>query len=381
MNAKIFAVIAVVIIVAGAGVAITYNGGSDSDGNITIVDGSNSKIVLDEPLTNVAALNSNIPKAMKMLGISDFISCYHYSKTIGIKAESNPDAKLGTYYTPSVEKLLEFGVQAVICPVASMTLYASVEKSCENNGIKVIRLDCNGESLFDDLQKLSKIFGEPQSAKDKLKTYSDDYDAVVNAVKAAVADKTKIDYLATVEMNASGSGGALYTKNSALSKLYEDVLGENVVSYTDLDQSSVTTTVNEGAKEALAQISDKIQTTVIRCSMTSDASASDSLFIKYVGDDGVIGTACPAYTDNRIFVVNSDLMSGIYGHIGLLVVAKLVYGIDVEGYEDVNKVISDFQEKYEQDQIDDGAIISVSYGADYGIGNGIVSKYTEPAEA
>lgn len=381
MSMKLFAVAAVLIVVVGAAAAVTYNPSNDSDGEISITDGSKKKIVLDEPLTNVAVLNTNVPKAMKMLGISDFISCYHYSKNIGIKAESTPGAKLGTYYTPSVETLLKFGVQAVICPVASMTLYTSAAETCEDSGIKVIRLDCNGDSLFEDLQKLSKIFGEPDSAKEKLQTYSDDYDAIVNAVKAAVADKTKVDYLATVEMNASGNTGAIYTEKSALSKLYEGIMGTNVVSYTDLKQDSVTTPANDGAKEVLAKNSEKIQTVIIRCTMTEDTSASDSLFLKYVGDNGIIGSTCPAYTGNNIFVINSDLMSGIYGHIGLLIAAKLVYGLDIPGYEDISKVISDFQDKYEQDQIEDGAILSVSYGEDNGVGHGIVINFVQPAKA
>lgn len=380
MNVKIFAVAAVLIMAIGA-VAVTSYNPSDSDADVSIIDGSNKKINLDKPLTNVAVLNSNVPKAMKMLGISDYISCYHYSKNLGIAAEKVSGAKLGTYYTPSVETLLEFGVQAVICPVSSMTLYKSAQEACENNGIKVIRLDCNGDSLFDDLQKLSLIFGEPDSAKEKLRIYSDNYEAVVDAVKAAVADKTKLDYLATVEMNASGNTGAIYTEKSALAKLYEDIMGANVVSYTDLKQDSVTTPADDGAKEVLAENANKIQTTIIRCTMTSDTSASDNLFNKYVGDSGIIGTDCPAYANNRIFVINSDLMSGIYGHIGLLLVAKLVYGIDVPGYEDINKVISDFQEQYEQDQIKDGAILSVSYGVDHGDKNGVVINYVQPAKA
>ena len=379
MNMEIFAVAAVLIIAIGAVAVVTYNPSDNSDGEISFVDGSNKKIDLDEPLTNVAVLNTNVPKAMKMLGIDDYISCYHYSKTLGIAAESVSGSKLGTYYTPSVETMLEFGVQAVICPVASMTLYKSSEEACENNGIKVIRLDCNGDSLFDDLQKLSMIFGEPDSAKEKIQIYSDEYDAVVDAVKVAVADKVKLDYLATVEM-ASGGNGSIYTEKSALSKLYEGIMGTNVVSYTDLNQDSVTTPVNEGSKEVLAQNAEKIQTAIIRCTMTADTAASDSLYNRYVGDDGIIGKNSPAYTDNKIFVINSDLMSGIYGHIGLLLVAKLVYGIDIPGYEDINKVISDFQEKYEQDQIKDGAILSVLYGVNYN-DTGVVTEYVQPVEA
>ena len=52
-----------------------------------------------------------------------------------------------------------------------------------------------------------------------------------------------------------------------------------------------------------------------------------------------------------MYVENTNLMSGMYAHIGLLIIVKYVYDIEVEGYEDINQIIHDFQEKYSQNTI------------------------------
>lgn len=381
MNTKALAIGIVVIILVAAVVAVTFSASDDDDDDdaISIVDGAGQKITLDAPLTNVCAINSNIPKAMIMLGIDDAISCYHYSSKnhFGIKAEDDSNADLGTYYTPSVETLLEYGVEAVLCPVASMTLYASSEKTCEENGITVIRLDCNGESLFDDLNKLSKIFGDPASATSMLSTYSDDYSAVVNATRNALTGTDLLDYLCTVQMTAGGISGSIYNINSAIADLYEGVFDRNVTSYTDLATTSVTNAINDGSIEAISKVMDHVEVFIMRnASLTKEAA--DSLYKEYVGTTNtLVTTDSPAYENNRVFVINSDLMSGLYGHIGLLLAAELSYDISVSGYSDINKVIYDFQERYNQSLIEEGEVLAVQYGVDHA--EGVVLTYTSPA--
>lgn len=378
MNAKLIAICAIVTIVVATAAVVTFSGDSDDSEGITITDGSGKKVTLSEPLSNVCVINGNIPKAMIMLGIDDVISCYHYSKTLGIKAEQDKNARLGTYYTPSVEALISYGVQAVLCPVASMTLYASTEKACENNGIAVIRLDCNGDSLFDDLNKISALFGEPDSAKTALRTYSDDYSAVVAAVRSALADRDRLDYLCTVQMTAGGVAGSMYNVNSAISALYEGAFGRNVTSYTNLSTASVLNVVNDGSIEAVSKVMDKVQVFIMR---SSDIDNGDALYADYVGSASsgcLVTTTSPAYQENRIFVINSDIMSGLYGHIGLLVAATMAYGITIGGYGDVNGLVHGFQEKYGQALIEDGELLALQYGAGYPADANGELRYSSP---
>ena len=83
---------------------------------------------------------------------------------------------------------------------------------------------------------------------------------------------------------------------------------------------------------------------------------------------------------NRVFVLNSDLMSGLYAHIGLIILVKAVYGISVPGYEDIDKVMNDFQKEFYQSVIVDSEILVSQFGASYPDGTASI-YYTEPPAA
>lgn len=367
MNTKIIAIVAVVILAGGiAGAIILNNNNDDGDSAISIVDGSGNTIKLDKPLGNVCVINSNITKGMKMLGISDNIKCYHYSKTLGIKAESDPNAKLGTYYTPSVETLLSYNVDAVLCPVSSMTLVAGTAKTCEENGIKVIRLDCYGDSLTDDVNKLSKLFGDPESAVKAMEKYNKEYQDTLDAIKNALGDKTKINYM--YSFMQFGESGSIINEKSGLADLMAPYFLKNITEYTDLGSSvsGVSNPVNDGTTEALLKVQDKIDCFGIRLELKKDTKVADieSVADTYLGDGKILTSASPAFTNEKIYVFNTDLVSGLYGHIGVLLFVTQVYGISVEGYTDINKVIGDFQAWTTLDMIEDKEPIMIHFNND-----------------
>ena len=366
MNTKIIAIVAVVILAGGiAGVVVLNNTNNDDSSAIEIVDGSGKTIKLDKPLTNVAVINSNITKGMKMLGISDNIKCYHYSKSLGIKAESDPNAKLGTYYTPSVETLLSYNVDAVLCPVSSMTLVAGTAKTCEENGIKVIRLDCYGDSITEDVKKLTKLFGNPEAAVKAMDKYNKEYDDMLSAIEKALSEKSKVNYL--YSFSQFGENGSVINEKSGLSEILAPYFTKNVTEYTDLGSSvsGVSNTINDGTTEALQKVQDKIDCFAIRLDLNKDAvSNSVSVVNGYLGDGKIITSAAPAYANNKIYVINTDLVSGLYGHIGVLIFVTKVYGIEVEGYTDLNKIIDDFQDWTTLDMIEDKEYILLEFNGD-----------------
>lgn len=385
---QITAIVAAAIIVIAAAAAIVLTSERSSDeGQISIVDGSGQTITLDEPLTNVAVINSNVPRAMIMLGLDDTISCYYYgNNTFGIAAEQAYEAgdtnrRLGTYYTPSIEVLIDYGVQAVICPVSSMTLYSSVERACEQNGIQVIRLDCNGDTLLDDLQKLSTVFGNPESATQTLDDYMADYNATLQAVAEALEGTELYDYLCTFD-----SRNSIYNATSAMADLLSHAFANNVTSYTDLPTDSVTNTVNDGAVEAISEVMDRIGVYLMRATNGAlddggaDAeAAADNEYNSYVGSPNsnlLVTTDSPAYQNNQVYVIESEIMSGLYAHIGLVIIVSVVYDVQVEGYEDISAAISEFQEKYNQSSLEDGHPLVYRYGADYPAdGDNLVLSY------
>ncbi len=88
----------------------------------------------------------------------------------------------------------------------------------------------------------------------------------------------------------------------------------------------------------------------------------------------------PVMQNNDVYVLNTDLMSGMYAHIGLLIMVQNIYGITVEGYTDLDKVISDFQTKFSQSTISNGDLLFAQFGNDYPTMNDPV-YYNASAEA
>ena len=142
----------------------------------------------------------------------------------------------------------------------------------------------------------------------------------------------------------------------------ETIFDKNVTSYTDLPTTSVTNLINSGSQEAISEVMDKVEVVLMRTDHSSKDDKDHTIntgtvksrsYDEFIGDgtDKLITTSSPAYENNKIYSVESGIMSGLYGHIGLLVILDCVYGIDVDGYTDINNVISDFQEKYNQSEV------------------------------
>ena len=64
-------VVVLVIIVAAAAILLTRDGGNDkdeTDTSFTIVDGKGTEFKFDGPIDGIVSVNTNVPKAMKILG-------------------------------------------------------------------------------------------------------------------------------------------------------------------------------------------------------------------------------------------------------------------------------------------------------------------------
>ena len=379
MNTKILAVgIVAILAIGGIGVFMFANG-NDSEG-ITIVDGSGKTVTIDKPLTNVAAINTNVPKALIMLGVDDSISCYHYTNPMDKPYEATA-VKLGTYYTPSIETLRAQGVEAVLCPVSSMTLYAAYQTACENVGIKVIRLDCNGATLFDDLTKLSKLYGEPESAKKVIDEYTSNYTSVKNAIISALEGKDKKEYACTFT-----SRNALYNQTSAIHDTFSTVFGKNITEDAGLSTKGVTNEINEGCIEAIHSVQDKIQTLLIRSNSSDTTLAKyNSTYNAFVGEGKLVTSSCTAVSTGESYVLMNCLMSGLYAPFGLLIMAEQVYGIDITvtlnyggtshtytGLSEINNIITDFQNAYSQNSIKNGNVLLAQYDSS-GTGTALIT--------
>lgn len=389
MNAKIIAIAVVAIVaVGGIGAAVAL-GFSNDDAKITIVDGSGKTIKLDSALENVAVINKNVPRVMMMYGVETTISCFYWgtSSVDEFKSIEDRATNLGTYYTPSVETLLQKKVQAVICPVSSMTLYASYQKSCEDVGITVIRLDCNGSTMFDDMKKMSKIFGEPEKATAKISEYETNYNKIIDAINAKIdsTSATKPDFM----FAGAGQLYGVYNTSSAASSNFEQVFGKNITSYTDLSTKGVTNSFDStNTIEVIQEVQDKVQLLVVRPGASDVAiSAYDTAYGKIVKGDGSkpLTQSATAVKNDKAFVMNSNICSGLFMPIGLLMLSEEIYGdISVElsfgdttktytGLSEITTLINDFQESYKQSTLKPGNVILAQYVHDSYSGTAVVT--------
>lgn len=374
MNTKILAVaIVAVVAIAGIGIGLAF-ANNNNDSGITIVDGSGKTVTIDKPLSNVALINKNIPRVIIMYKLESTVSCYHYKDPIGASYESTA-TKLGTYYTPSVETLLEKGVEAVLCPVSSMTLYASYQTACENVGIKVIRLDCNGASLYDDMKKISKLFGDPEDATKVLNEYQSNYDKIVKAInnKIDTASATRPDFM----IAGSSSIFAVYNHTSAASTNYGQIFGKNITTYTDLSTKGVTNAFDTGTIEVLHGVQDKVGILIIRGGSSDKTIGNmDTAYARIVGDAShPLTQDATAVKNGQAYVLNNNLCSGLGMPMGLLLLAEKYYGDfsvtltfngtekTYNGLADARTAIVDFLAAYSPGAIAEGSVLLASYAA------------------
>lgn len=171
---------------------------------------------------------------------------------------------------------------------------------------------------------------------------------------------------------------AVYNQTSEVHTNLLNVFKKNITEETSLPTTGVTNPVNEGTIEEINKHGNDLTVAMIR---SLDGMDFADAYKKFTQEYHLLSDSMPAMYNNRVYVEDTALMSGMYAHIGLLIIVKYVYGLEVQGYEDINKIIYDFQEKYKQSTISDKQILFETFGKDCPEGKDIV-RYTKPtAEA
>ena len=366
-NTKMIA-IAVVAIIAIAAVVAVATIDDDDNGSITIVDGKGTTITLDGPVDGVVICNTNIPKAMKILGYEEkvkgisFYSDSTDNQNWNIFSPLFPDAKhMSITKTITGEEIIsKAGVKYVIAPVSSMTVSESQETAFNKLGITVIRLDCNGDSAFDDFEKLIKIFDGDKTNQD-YEDYKSIYNGVVNTVlgKVAQAPSTAgMTFLSYME-----SKDTFYNQTSAISAEIEKVFGKNATrSLTGLDLSGVTNdATQDGIREAVIALdgSDSIDKIFVRGS-TKTTTESKALELWNACTVARNYSALSAIAAGEVYVLNSDIMSGPLSYIGFVYYAEIC-GVDT-GYN-ATQLATEYNEKYGFNENTTGFAFKIANGA------------------
>ena len=352
---KTIAIVAVVIIVVAACAAVGLNLGknkSDSS-SFTIVDGNGTEFKFDGPIDGIVSVNTNVPKAMKILGYEDQLKgLSFYTSTADKDQESWDEFKdlfpNSQHMTPSKtltgEEIIDKAkVKYVVAPVSKMTTTADQEKEYNNLGIQVIRLDCNGDTFFEDVEKLITLFGGKDATNAKYDSFNKMYNDVVNTVlnKAKgtdFSDKTFLAYL--------NSKTAFYNQTAVVSNDIEKLYGKNALrSISGLDLSGVTNdATQDGIKESVIKVDgDKpIDKIFFRgSSSTSDTDSAESAWAK--SELAKNYSSLSAIDAGEVYVFNSEVMSGAMAFVGFVIYAEII-GIDT-GY-DTADLVKQYNEAY-----------------------------------
>lgn len=169
------------------------------------------------------------------------------------------------------------------------------------------------------------------------------------------------------------SRSAVYNHSSDVHTTLSNVFVKNITEETSLPTTTVTNPVNQGTIEEISKVGKDLTVAILR---SLDGMEFEDTYKKFTNELPLLTSGMPAMQNNDVYVLNSNLMSGMYAHIGLLIIVKYVYGLDVEGYEDLNSVIAEFQKEYKQSTISDDEKLFERFGNDYPEGTGEV-RYNE----
>ncbi|NLN72051.1 MAG: ABC transporter substrate-binding protein [Thermoplasmatales archaeon] len=382
MNTKLLAVAVVAIVCVGA-VAVYFGlSDDDNDGTITIVDGSGATITLDGPLTGLVTVNTNAPKAMKMLGLEDEVKglCFYASSDAKDLESWNqfkdmfPEAVhmsriSSTSALMSGEEIIDTAqVRYVLCPVSNMTLSPSSQVALEQLNITVIRLDFNGDTAQEDLDKLATLFGRTESVMNALNSYLDVYNSVVDTVKTKAAEADNSDKTFLYLMSAKG-GGKFYNQTSASNNLVESVYGKNALrNIPGLDLGGVTNAAfgDTNIKEVVIAEdgSNNIDKIFVRGSSTTTDEAAALTLWKSGGSgscalssDYTSLSAIGSDSTGKIYVFNSGLMSGPLAYIGYVLVAE---ACDIDTGYNVSQLITNYNNAYGFNEDTSGCLFKIT---------------------
>ena len=346
----IIAIVAVAVVaIAAVAIVATSGGGGSSDGKIKIVDGAGKEIVLDEPLDKVVVGNTNIPKMCVILGAEDLVTglSFYSSSSDASNWEKYgkmfPNAKHMSIEPSMTAEEVYKVAKAVIVPVESMTISYAQELAYKQMGITVIRLNCNGDTAQEDMEKLTVLFGETKKIMDNYEEYWTMY----NEVKDTVLDKVKASELVEYRfLNYFSTGNAFYNQTAALSEIIESMSGKNALrEIPGLDLSRVSNDADTlGMKEAVLKLDagNPIDVMFIRGSAsTTTETAAVKVFKGSVIFDSY--KELNSVKNNDVYMFASDPMSGCLSYVAYVMIAEI---LEVDTGYDVAKLVSDYNERY-----------------------------------
>jgi len=322
---KTIAIVAVVIIIVAACAAVGLSKGkSNSDSSFTIVDGKGTEFKFDGPIDGIVSVNTNIPKAMKILGYEDQL------KGISFYPQRPAHDRVEIPHRRRDHRQGE----GQVCG-GSGQIYDHYCRPGE--GVQQPRHPGHQAGL--QRRHLLRVFGGKDATNAKYDSFNKMYNNVINTV----LDKAKgTDFSDKTFLAYFNSGKAFYNQTAVVSNDIEKLYGKNALrSISGLDLSGVTNdATQDGIKENVIKVDgDKpIDKVFFRgSSSTSDTDSAESAWAK--SELAKSYSSLSAIDAGEVYVFNSDIMSGAMAFVGFVFYAEII-GIDT-GYN-----VADLVEQY-----------------------------------
>ncbi|MBQ3736418.1 MAG: ABC transporter substrate-binding protein [Candidatus Methanomethylophilaceae archaeon] len=348
MNANILIAVAAVAILIGGGVGIyaivkdNGNGGEKEiePRDVTIKDSLGNDVTVTAPVTKICTTNTSAAEFFKILGVEKRIVGMDTSgkKALGNVYKDVTD--IGNYKTPSGEKIAETGAKYVISQSSSRSLSTETEQALKDNyGIIVLRIDCFGETMMQDVEQLLKIIIS-EDADNAFADYKSIYNSIVAKAKEKAAAVTGDPSFLFMVASMSATAGTYYSENSELGKIVKSLHGHNAL--TDMEVTSKTATAKPAASKILNydQLGN-LDYVFIRGTDSTTPAQDYATFINTGGDLNFENLNVVA--NRNVYVIHTDVLSGPRDYIGYVCICE-AYGIDTG--LDYAKLTSDFDEKY-----------------------------------
>ena len=321
----IVAICLTALLVAGGAAVIINNqngNGEDTGRTITVKDTLGNDVTVELPIKRIATVNTHAAEFLEIVGASDLVVATDDS-TIDIFPEIyGKCVDLGSYKTPNGELAADAGVQLLICQSSSRSMSAETESALmKNYGIKVLRLDCYGSNMLDDVTELLKIV-DSSDADDKFDAYKAKRNGIISKIADAASSLTgEPGYLFMfATMNS------FYNTRSELNTAVSSIHGKDAL--TTIMGGNIGTSVTcKPSKESILDYDSEngIDYVFIRSIEGKSMDEAYNKLVKYM--DGL--DLDRPVKEGRIFVIETDVLAGAKDYVGLVCIAN-IFGAEID---------------------------------------------------
>ncbi|MDD4668510.1 MAG: hypothetical protein WCQ63_04070 [Methanomethylophilus sp.] len=212
-------IIACALLLSAGAAAYTYHDNrseeTTSPHDVTITDSLGNQVTVTALVTSICTVNTNAAEFFEVLGVEDRVVSAD-SATISSLSEIYGNVlDVGSYKTPSGKKIAESGAAIVVSQSSARSLSSATEQALKDNyGITVLRLDCYGETMLNDVEQLVKIM-DSDSAENAydgcVSTYDSVKDQVLKLSESCSGDPSYLMYFTSM--------GRYYNENSERSSV------------------------------------------------------------------------------------------------------------------------------------------------------------------